>query len=207
MGPDPSPPAHSCDDAHAIFTQLRPRLFGIAYRVLGSAADAEDVVREVWLRWQRTDRSAVLNPSAHLASTATRLAIDTARSAHANRRSYIGPWLPEPIDTGTDAEAGSREAETESLELALLLALERLTPTERAAYVLREAFGYPYPQIAEILQLGLGDAHQIVRRAREYLLLETRGTPDPAELRHLVESLHGSRPEGLHRYLGGPPHP
>src|SRR3954451_16435363 len=134
--------ASTMDEAGSVFVELRPRLFGIAYRVLGSAVEAEDVVQEVWLRWQKTDRSAVVSPAAFLSSVTTRLAINVAQSARVRRETYIGPWLPEPIDTSSDPEVGAQRAE--ALELALLLVLEKLSPAERAAYVLREAFDYTY---------------------------------------------------------------
>lgn len=135
MYPQASPTDSDLGEAVSTFVELRPRLFGIAYRVLGSAAEAEDVVQEAWLRWQRTDRSVVVSPAAFLSSTTTRLAINVAQSARVRRETYIGPWLPEPIDTSIDPVAGAERAE--ALELALLLVLQKLTPTERAAYVLR----------------------------------------------------------------------
>ncbi|MGO4760741.1 sigma-70 family RNA polymerase sigma factor, partial [Streptomyces sp. 2MCAF27] len=152
--------------------QLRPRLFGLAYRVLGSAVEAEDVVQEVWLRWQKTDRSAVVSPAAFLSSVTTRLAINVAQSARVRRETYIGPWLPEPIDTSSDPEVGAQRAE--ALELALLLVLEKLSPAERAAYVLREAFDYSYPEIADMLQLSVVNVRKIVSRARKHLGAEQR---------------------------------
>ncbi|MFC4055782.1 sigma-70 family RNA polymerase sigma factor [Actinomadura syzygii] len=180
----PEPVDGSLDQAASVFTRERPRLFGIAYRMLGSAAEAEDVVQDAWLRWQRADRPAVANPSAFLALVTTRLAINSATSARSQRETYIGPWLPEPVDTGADP---ALEAERgEALELALLLLLQRLSPTERAAYVLREAFDYPYPQIAEILQLGQANTRQLVSRARKRLTARRRGPIDRAEHRRLL---------------------
>lgn len=184
--PEPSPGIETLDEAAAVFVELQPRLFGIAYRVLGSAVEAEDVVQEVWLRWQKCDRSAVLSPVAFLSTTTTRLAINVAQSARVRRETYIGPWLPEPIDTSSDPEAGAQQAE--SLELALLLVLERLKPTERAAYVLREAFDYGYAEIAEILQLSLVNARKIVSRARKHLLAEQRESVDTGEHKRLLKA-------------------
>ncbi|MFJ5213893.1 sigma-70 family RNA polymerase sigma factor [Streptomyces sp. NPDC088354] len=183
---EPCPAANDLDQAASVFVELRPRLFGIAYRVLGSAAEAEDVVQEVWLRWQRTDRSAVVSPAGFLATTTTRLAINVAQSARVRRETYIGPWLPEPIDTGVDPEVGAQRAE--AVELALLLVLEKLGPTERAAYVLREAFDYSYPEIAGILRLSVVNVRKIVSRARAHLLAERRDTVDRTEHRRLVEA-------------------
>jgi RNA polymerase sigma-70 factor (ECF subfamily) len=183
---EPSPTTSDLEEAVSVFVQHRARLFGIAYRMLGSAAEAEDVVQEVWLRWQKTDRSAVVSPVAFLSSTTTRLAINVAQSARVRRETYIGPWLPEPVDTSSDPELGAQRAE--DLELALLLVLEKLTPTERAAYVLREAFDYAYPEIAEILQLSLVNVRKIVSRARKHLLDEQRESVDTAEHRRLLNA-------------------
>ncbi|WP_246485830.1 sigma factor [Kribbella qitaiheensis] len=135
------------DEAAAGFAGVRPRLFGIAYRMLGSSAEAEDIVQDAWLRWQAYDRSKVIEPAAFLATTTTRLAINAAQSARVRRESYIGPWLPEPIDTANDPALGAER--DDALELAQLHLLEKLSPTQRAAYVLREAFDYPYDEIAE----------------------------------------------------------
>ncbi|MBF8185267.1 RNA polymerase sigma-70 factor [Nonomuraea sp. K274] len=178
-------PAKALERAASAFIELRPRLFGIAYRMLGSAAEAEDILQEVWLRWQNTDRATIENPSAFLATITTRLSINVAQSAHARRESYIGPWLPEPVDTSFDPALGAERGE--ALELALLLLLERLTPTERAAYVLREAFVYPYAQIAEILQLSQVNARQLVSRARKRLGAERREPIDKTEHRRLMK--------------------
>lgn len=183
-GEPPSSP-QGLDEAAGVFVELQPRLFGIAYRVLGSAVEAEDVVQEVWLRWQRTDRSAVLNPAAFLSTTTTRLAINVAQSARVRRETYVGPWLPEPVDTSADPEVGAQRAE--AVELALLLVLERLTPAERAAYVLREAFDYEYPEIADILQVSLVNVRKIVSRARRHVTGEPRATVDAAEHRRLLQ--------------------
>src|SRR5690349_11386280 len=95
------------DEAARVFTQLRPRLFGIAYRMLGSASEAEDLVQDVWLRWQGYDRATVENPAAFLSTTTTRLAINELQSARARRETYVGPWLPEPVDTGADPYLGA----------------------------------------------------------------------------------------------------
>lgn len=174
------------DEAVSVFVEVRPRLFGIAYRVLGSAMEAEDVVQDVWLRWQRTDRSVVVNPVAFLSSATTRLAINVAQSARVRRETYIGPWLPEPVDTSSDPEVGAQRAE--ALELALLLLLEKLNPSERAAYVLREAFDYGYAEIAEILDLTAVNVRKIVSRARKHLSAEQRESVDAAEHRRLLDA-------------------
>ncbi|WP_328745275.1 sigma-70 family RNA polymerase sigma factor [Streptomyces sp. NBC_00285] len=174
------------EDAVAVFMHHRRRLFGIAYRMLGSTVEAEDVVQEVWLRWQKTDRSVVLSPGAFLSSATTRLAINVAQSARLRRETYIGPWLPEPVDTSADPAIGAEHAET--VELALLLVLEKLTPVERAAYVLREAFDYAYTEIADMLEVSLVNVRKIVSRARRHLLDERRESVDAAEHRRLLSA-------------------
>jgi RNA polymerase sigma-70 factor (ECF subfamily) len=173
------------DQAASAFLQARPRLFGIAYRMLGSVAEAEDILQEVWLRWQKTDRSVVLDPTAFLARTTTRVAINVIQSARARRETYAGPWLPEPVDTSADPVAGAERGE--ALEFAVLLLMEKLSPTERAAYVLREAFDYPYGEIADILQLSAVNTRQIVSRARKRLSAGRREPVDTAEHRRLLE--------------------
>ena len=168
------------------FEDVRPRLFGIAYRMLGSVAEAEDVVQDAWLRWQGTDRREVRNPAAILTTTATRLAINATTSAHARRETYVGPWLPEPVDTSADPALGAERAE--ALGTAVLLLLEKLGPTERAAYVLREAFGYSYREIADVLDTTEVNARQVARRAREHLESERSAPATPAQQRRLLES-------------------
>jgi RNA polymerase sigma-70 factor (ECF subfamily) len=155
------------DHAASVFLGVRPRLFGIAYRMLGSAAEAEDLVQETWIRWQGTDRSNVLDPPAFLSTITVRLALNVAQSAHSRRETYIGPWLPEPVDTSTDPHLGAERGE--ALSLAVLLLLEKLTPAERAAYVLREAFDYPYSAIADLLDFTEANVRQIVSRARRHI--------------------------------------
>jgi RNA polymerase sigma-70 factor (ECF subfamily) len=174
------------DQAESVFAAARPRLFGIAYRMTGTVADAEDLVQEVWVRWQLADRAAVLNPEAYLATAITRLAINESQSARARRETYVGPWLPEPVDTAADPQLGAEQGAV--LELAVLMLLEKLTPTERAAYVLREAFGYAYREIAEIVQTSEVAARQLVSRARKHLADERRVPVERAEQRKLLEA-------------------
>ncbi|BCY09219.1 RNA polymerase sigma-70 factor [Actinoplanes sp. L3-i22] len=180
------------DEAASIFTGVRPRLFGIAYRMLGSAAEAEDLVQDVWLRWQATDRSVVHNPGAFLATTTTRLAINELQSARARREVYIGPWLPEPVDTSADPFLGAERGE--ALDLAVLMLMERLTPQERAAYVLREAFDYPYAQIADILQSTEAAVRQQVSRARKHVAGDRKiPVPETAQRQLLATFLEAAR--------------
>ncbi|HTL40238.1 MAG TPA: RNA polymerase sigma-70 factor [Pseudolysinimonas sp.] len=172
--------------AHEQFMAVRPRLFGIAYRMLGSATEAEDVLQDVWIRWQEVDTATVESPGAYLATATTRASINAATTARARRETYIGPWLPEPVDTSNDPALGAERGE--ALEFAVLLLLEKLSPVERAAYVLREAFDYPYPVIAEIVQLNQPAVRQLVSRARKHLAAERRAPVSSAEQRRLLEA-------------------
>ncbi|MEU9153507.1 RNA polymerase sigma-70 factor [Streptomyces sp. NPDC048417] len=175
----------SLDQATKEFLGARPKLFGIAYRVVGSAVEAEDVVQEAWVRWQNTERAGIREPVAFLATVTTRLAINFTQSARARRESYVGPWLPEPVDTSTDPQLGAERAE--ALDLAVLLLLEKLNPVERAAYVLREAFAYTYGRIADIVETSEANARQLVSRARRRLKAERREPVDSAEHRRFLE--------------------
>ncbi|MDF2989647.1 MAG: polymerase subunit sigma-24 [Microbacterium sp.] len=173
-------------DALDAFTSARRRLFGIAYRMLGSAAEAEDILQEVWIRWQGTDVSEIREPVAWLTTATTRLSINVLQSAKQRREVYIGPWLPEPVDTSGDPLLGAERGE--ALELAVLLLLEKLTPTERAAYVLREAFDYPYSRIAEIVRSTEPAARQLVSRAGKHLSAERRKPAPEQQRRKLLDA-------------------
>jgi len=166
------------------FTLVRPRLFGIAYRMLGSVSEAEDIVQETWLRWQSTDHNRIETPAAFLATITTRLSMNLAQSAHSRHETYIGPWLPDPIDTSADPALGAERGE--ALEYAVLLLLEKLTPAERAAYVLREAFDYPYSLIADIVQSTEPATRKLVSRARQHLSAERRRPAPAPEHRRLL---------------------
>lgn len=180
--------------AEAAFQQARPRLFGIAYRMLGSVSEAEDLVQDVWLRWQAADRSAVRDATAFLATTTTRLAINELQSARARRETYVGPWLPEPIDTAADPQLGAERSE--ALSLAVLLLLENLTPAERAAYVLREAFDYAYEPIADVLQTSEANARQLVTRARRHLAEGRRANVSADSQRELLSAFIAAAQQG-----------
>ncbi|GAA1894122.1 RNA polymerase sigma-70 factor [Asanoa iriomotensis] len=172
--------------AFAAFEAVRPRLFGIAYRMLGSVPDAEDVVHDAWLRWQQADRDRVRDPDGFLITTTSRLAINAATSARARREVYPGQWLPEPVDTAADPLL--RLERDESVELAMLLLLERLSPAERAVYVLREAFDYPFRQIGEVLGTTEANARQIGRRARAHVAEERHDPVARADHGRLLRS-------------------
>jgi RNA polymerase sigma factor (sigma-70 family) len=182
------------DDGLSAFAPVRPRLYGIAYRMLGSAAEAEDIVQDVWLLWQSTNRSVVENPPAFLATTTTRLCINRAQSAHSRRETYIGTWLPEPVGTSADPEL--RVERGEALKLAVLVLLEKLSPTERAAYVLREAFDHSYRQIADILQMEEANTRQLVSRARKHLADGRRFPVGSGEQRRLLEAFIAAAQRG-----------
>src|SRR5216683_1422092 len=182
------------DDGLSAFAGVRPRLFGIAYRMLGSAAEAEDVVQDVWLRWQSTNRKVVENPPAFLATTTTRLCINLAQSAHTRHETYVGTWLPEPVDTSSDPGLGAERSET--LKLAVLLLLEKLSPTERAAYVLREAFDYSYDQIASILHMEEANVRQLVSRARKHIADGRRASVSSDEQRRFLEAFIAAAQKG-----------
>ncbi|MEV6283967.1 RNA polymerase sigma-70 factor [Kribbella sp. NPDC051770] len=168
------------------FDQVRPRLFGIAYRMLGSVADAEDVVQDAWLRFNRTDPDSIRNAPGFLAKTTIRLAITAATSARARREVYVGPWLPEPLSTAADPLLGAERSE--AVDLAVLMLLERLGPRERAAYILREAFDYPFRLIAEVLETSEPNARQLNKRARAHLEKQRHLPVDAAEHRRLLDA-------------------
>lgn len=173
------------DDGLLAFAKVRPRLFGIACRMLGSAAEAEDIVQEVWLRWQSRNQGAVENPPAFLAATTTRLCINLAQSAHSRRETCVGDRLPEPVDPTADPALGAERGE--ALTLAVRVLLEKLSPTERAAYILHEAFDYPYPQIADILQMQEANIRQLVSRARKHIADGRRAPASWGAQRRLLE--------------------
>ena len=152
--------------AAATFDAVKPRLFGLAYRMLGSRAEAEDVVQDAYIRWHQADEATVRNAEAWLVTTATRLAIDRLRTLKAEREAYVGPWLPEPL-IGTPPAPPDRDAELASdLSIAFLVLLERLAPEERAAFLLHDVFDCGYPEIASLLGKSEAASRQIVHRAR-----------------------------------------
>jgi RNA polymerase sigma-70 factor (ECF subfamily) len=150
--------------------ELRPLLFSIAYRMIGSVSEAEDIVQEAFLRYHRAQPADVENPKAYLAAVTTRLSIDHLRSARVRREQYVGTWLPEPLLVDERAPDPSEEVElADSLSLAFLVLLERLSPVERAAFLLREVFDYPYEEIADVIDRSEDNARQLVARARRHV--------------------------------------
>ncbi|MCQ4207689.1 sigma-70 family RNA polymerase sigma factor [Streptomyces longispororuber] len=163
------------EEAVSAFMAFRPRLFRIAHHILRRPADVEDIVQEAWLRWQNTDRAEVLDPPAYLAQITIRLSLNAAGSARSRYESSAGPWLADTCDSGPDPFARAEEAE--ALDQALGLLVDRLNPTERAVYILRVAFDFPYSEIAARLQLSTINTRQIASRAGKRLLSDD---PDPA---------------------------
>jgi len=168
----------------ASFEAARPRLFGIAYRVLGSRTDADDVVQDTWMRWHRTDRGEVRDPAAFLATVAARLAINVSQSARA--RHETGACAPEPVDAEVDPLLDAERHDALADAIGLLNA--RLTPSERAAYVLRVAFDYPYRRIAEVTPLSETNARQLVTRARAHLAGTARRTVSARGQQQLLDA-------------------
>jgi RNA polymerase sigma-70 factor (ECF subfamily) len=151
------------------YNQHRGLLFSIAYRMLGSAADAEDVLQDAFLRWQSASEAEVRSPRSYLSAVVTRLSIDELRSARARREVYVGEWLPEPVPTAGSPDLTSTVELAETISTAFLLLLESLSPVERAVFLLREVFDYDYAEIAEIVGKSEANCRQMVKRARERL--------------------------------------
>lgn len=152
------------DPSTEAFEQHRARLLRLAYRMLGSASEAEDVVQDAWLRWRQVDLAAIGQPAAYLARTVTRLCLDTLKSARARREAYVGNWLPEPIFDPVEATSG-----LDDLTLSLMMALERLSPLERAAFLLHDVFGTPLAEVARTLDRDAAAVRQLAARARRHV--------------------------------------
>jgi RNA polymerase sigma-70 factor (ECF subfamily) len=178
----------------ATFEVVRPRLFGIAYRVLGGAAEAEDVVQDTWIRWHGTSRREVRDAPAFLATATKRLAINVADSARARHEAPSGAWLPKPVDVAADPTVGVER--DDELELAVRALFEKLSATERAVYVLREGFDYPYRRIAELLELSEANARQLLVRARARLGCKRRRPVPRDEHRRLFAAFSAASQTG-----------
>jgi RNA polymerase sigma-70 factor, ECF subfamily len=168
------------------FAHARPRLLKIARRVLANPADADDVVQDAWVRWQETDRGRVRDPSAFLTTTTTRLALNIGQSARARREVPVGSWAAETIDRTADPSRGAEQRE--ALALAVRMLLERLSPTERAVYVLREAFAYPHRRIGQLLELDEANVRQILTRARRRVSGDARWALDATAHKRLLDA-------------------
>ena len=165
----------------ASFEPYRRRLLGLAYRMLGSMADAEDAVQETYLRWHRADRNHVTDPRAFLMTTTTRICLDMLTSARARREEYAGPWLPEPVVDTAALAPDSRTELAEDLSIALLLTLDRLSPLERAAFLLHDVFDFSFSEVATALARSEAACRQLAARARAHVRdVRPRGTTPPA---------------------------
>uniref|UniRef100_UPI003511E763 RNA polymerase sigma-70 factor n=1 Tax=Streptomyces calvus TaxID=67282 RepID=UPI003511E763 len=188
------------DTVTDVFEEHRPVLLGVAYRMLGRVADAEDVVQDAWLRWSGANRSEVREPRAYLVRVTTRLAIDRLRRIKASGETYVGPWLPEPYVTDfgdTAPDTAERAVLADSVSLAVLVVLETLSPLERAVFVLREAFGYPYADIAAMLDRGEPAVRQLAGRARKHVEeRRPRYAVDPVQRRDLTERFLAAAADG-----------
>ena len=169
------------------FERERPLLFAMAYRMLGSVMDAEDIVQEAFLRWQQAPVQQIASPQAYLQRIVTRLCIDQLRSARVQREAYIGPWLPEPLIQSEDADPLAAADLADSLSLGFLRLLERLTPIERAVFLLHDVFGYTYEEIARVVGKSAVHCRQLGHRAREWIVTERpRFTATPAEVEQVT---------------------
>ncbi|WP_457321077.1 RNA polymerase sigma-70 factor [Stenotrophomonas sp. P5_B8] len=174
-----------------IFQTHRPRLFALAYRLLGSRSDAEDIVQDAWLRWQGADTAAVRDPEGWLVTATTRLGLDRLRAVRNARIQYVGPWLPEPLEIALDPDPlhdpAQRHARADEVSVAFLALLEQLKPDERAAFLLKDVFDYDYPEIAPLLDHSPANCRQLVHRARQRLQAgKPRFDASPAQHRDLL---------------------
>ncbi|MFE7464967.1 RNA polymerase sigma factor SigJ [Streptomyces sp. NPDC057499] len=181
----------TADTATDVFENHRSVLTGVAYRMLGRIADAEDVVQEAWLRWSAAPREDVREPRAFLVRIVTRLAVDRLRQVRSRREAYVGPWLPDPVVTDFGPavpDTAEKAVLADSVSVAVLVVLESLSPLERAVFVLREAFGFPYAEIAVALDRGESAVRQLAGRARRHVEeRKPRYDVDPAQCRDLTE--------------------
>lgn len=189
-----------------IYQTARPRLFGLAYRLLGSRMEAEDIVQEAWFKWQAVDVTELDNPEAWLVTVVTRLGIDRQRQLKARRETYEGPWLPEPLLGETDQNAETLMTLASDLSMAFLVTLEALSAEERAAFLLREVFDYPYEDIAAILHKSAAASRQLVSRARRRLSDERPRYRVDAErqrevVRRFIEAMMSEDSEAFARLL------
>lgn len=203
MGPDAedATPARGTFDPHHVFVAHRNLLFTVAYDMLSSVGDAEDVVQDVWLRWMRVDHTGIENPRSYMVRIAVRQSLDRLRQLRRARENYVGPWLPEPLWTAPDPAEGVPDRG--GIAIGMLVVLETLSPLERSAFVLHEVFGFAHGEIAEILRRSPGAVRQLVHRAREHVRARRpRFDVDPDTARAAAErfveaAVGGSIPELL----------
>ncbi|MGW7644671.1 RNA polymerase sigma-70 factor [Streptomyces bobili] len=190
----------TADTLTDVFEEHRSFLLGVAYRMLGRVADAEDVVQDAWLRWAAADRGDVREPRAYLVRVVTRLALDRLARIKTRNEAYVGPWLPEPYVTDfgdTVQDTAERAVLADSVSLAVLVVLEALSPLERAVFVLREAFGYPHADIAAVLDRSESAVRQLAGRARRHVdERRPRYDVDPVQRRELTERFLAAATEG-----------
>ena len=189
-------------DPSEIFDRHRPLLFSVAYRMLGSVMEAEDVVQEAYLRWQKASGGEIRSPKSYLSAIVTRLSIDRLRSAKARREEYVGPWLPEPLATGEGSDVADAVALDETLSMAFLVLLESLSPVERAVFLLREVFDYDYDEISRLVGKSEANCRQIARRARQSVAARRprfESSPEQEErlMGSFLEACMGGDMEGL----------
>ena len=187
------------DDAVEVFEVERPRLRAVAYRILGTPDDADDVVQDAWFRYSTADQAAILNPSAWLTTVVSRLAIDRLRSASHTRETYVGPWLPEPVLVEPSFDSSPEEAAVlaESLSIGMLAVLERLSPLERAVFILHDVFAYPLTDVAEIIERQPAATRQLAKRARDHIEeARPRFAQDPEDIETLTQLLMAATLEG-----------
>lgn len=181
----------------AVFEELRRRLFGIAYRMIGTTADAEDIVQEAYLRWHQANTEEIRSAEAWLVSVVTRLSIDKLRKASVEREKYIGEWLPEPLIAGAAPDPAEKLETAANLSMAYMVLLERLTPVERAAFLLHDVFDCAYPLIANILRKSEAACRQVVHRARQRVRSEkSRFKASDAALRTLINQFMAAADAG-----------
>ncbi|MGF6090194.1 RNA polymerase sigma factor SigJ [Pseudomonas sp. 18173] len=188
---------NTAENAATVFEQRRPFLLGLAYRIVGSRAEAEDAVQELFIKWLEADRASIATPAAWLTTACTRHCIDVLRSAHASRVDYFGTWLPEPIHTTHQDSPEHRLELASSLSTAFMLLLERLTPKERAAYLLHEIFDMDYPQVADAVGVQEAACRKLVSRAKASLGNgQARYQPEPVRQTQLLNAFHGAIASG-----------
>lgn len=180
-----------------VFHQHRSLLFAISYRMLGSSADAEDMLQETFIRWQRSSSAEIRSPKAFLVTIISRLCINYLRSARMQREEYVGHWLPEPVITGPSADPSATSLMDESLSTGFLVLLERLTPTERAVFLLHDVFDYEYSAIARMFKQNEANCRQILRRARQHVAGgPTRFDASPQQCQELLQKFLGATING-----------
>ena len=190
-----SPPEKEAMDE---FEKYRPMMFSIAYRMLGSVTEAEDMLQNAYLRYRQMPAGSITSPKAFLSTMVTRLCLNHLQTVRVQRESYLGPWLPEPLLTEDDPESPISQAERlESVSMAFLVLLERLTPVERAVFLLREVFDYPYPEIAEIVGKEEVSCRQILSRAKKFIAAQRpRFTPSAEHHHQLLQQFEEAVQEG-----------